>query len=375
MKDRATFIITVIVFSCLIISLLTLCIFADSNTPTTSARAACLYEPVTDTFIYSKNMNERLPMASTTKIMTGLLAIENLELDKEITVPKEASGIEGSSIYLEEGDVLTVKDLIYSLLLQSANDAATALAYAVSGDIHSFAELMNERATELKLSDTHFTNPHGLDDEEHYTTAHDLAILAATALKNPIFRKITSTYKYSFFISDKSRVVVNHNKLLKGYEGATGVKTGFTKKSGRCLVSSAKRSDLELVAVTLDDPCDWQDHKNMLDYGFDSYEAITLDSLVDIPDRIPVIEGKSDFVNIELSNISDNIFVKKKGTPDLSATLTLDQYIIAPSTDGQKVGEVVIKLGDTEYKRFDIVTKESIDKKNNSFNIFDIFKF
>ena len=223
-------------------------------------------------FIINKDMNLKLPMASTTKIMTALLAIELCKNDEVVTVPLEAVGVEGSSVYLKEGDQITVKNLIYSVLLQSANDAAEALAIYISGDVQSFAELMNKRAREIGLSETSFENPHGLDSENHYTTAHDLAILASVAVKNELFLQIASTYKYEFNLAESKRLLVNHNKLLKSYPNTYGIKTGYTKKSGRCLVSYASREGKNLICVTLNAPNDWCDHKNMLEYGFNLFK-------------------------------------------------------------------------------------------------------
>lgn len=260
-----------IIFFVTLLSVIFFCIpFPCSalGVPKTSARSACLYDMDACSFIINKDMNIRLPMASTTKIMTALLAIELCKLDTVISVPSEAVGVEGSSVYLKAGDLISIKDLVYSVLLQSANDAAEALAIYISGDTRSFAELMNKRALELGIFDTSFENPHGLDSENHYTTAHDLALLAAAAVKNEIFLGICSTFKYEFNLSEATRVLVNHNKLLKAYPNTYGIKTGYTKKSGRCLVSYASREGKNLICVTLNAPSDWSDHKNMLDYGF-----------------------------------------------------------------------------------------------------------
>jgi D-alanyl-D-alanine carboxypeptidase len=207
-------------------------------------------------------------MASTTKIVTAVIALTELDSDKIIEVDKRAVGIEGSSVYLEEGEMLSAKSLVYATLLSSANDAAAALAYEISGDIPSFAMKMNELAASLGLQNTNFTNPHGLDDKEHYTSAHDLALLTAYAIKNPLFLEIASTKRAEIISSLKNRTLVNHNKLLSSYEGCVGVKTGYTKKSGRSLVSAAERNGKMLISVTINAPDDWIDHKRMLDFGF-----------------------------------------------------------------------------------------------------------
>lgn len=230
--------------------------------------------------IWSRNGEEKMRMASTTKIMTALVAIESLPLSTQVTVPAGAVGVEGSSVYLVEGEVLSLEQLLYCMLLESANDAATAIALTVAGSIEAFADMMNAKVSSLGLTATHFCNPHGLDADGHYTTAHDLACIAAAALENPQFAAITSTYKTVIpnTATGGARLLVNHNRLLRSYEGSIGVKTGFTRASGRCLVSAAERDGVRLVAVTLDDPNDWHDHTAMLDAGFAFFECIRLTS-------------------------------------------------------------------------------------------------
>ena len=219
--------------------------------PSLSAASAILCDGVSGASLAEKNADARLPMASTTKIMTGLLAIERLSPDAEITVPPQAVGIEGSSVYLFAGERISVRTLLYALLLSSANDAAVALALTVSGSVEAFADLMNARGAELGLTNTRFLNPHGLPEDAHYTTARDLARLSCAALCNPLFAEIVATKRYTAPQegTDGTRLFLNHNKLLRTYEGALGVKTGFTKKSGRCLVVAPRR-----VVACLCDP-------------------------------------------------------------------------------------------------------------------------
>jgi len=244
----------------------------------TSAKAACLIDAKSGAVLYSHNENIRLPMASTTKIMTALVVLENMSPDTVVTVPKEVVKIEGSSIYLAPDEKITVETLLYGLMLESGNDAAYTLAVACSGSIDEFCNLMNEKAKSLGLIDTHFTNPHGLHNDEHYTTAYELCVIAANALENETFRKITSTksmYAKSTF-SDAQRYFVNHNKLLRFYNGSIGVKTGFTKAAGRCLVTAAERDEERFVAVTLNDGNDWRDHTAMLDFGFENFDTLEI---------------------------------------------------------------------------------------------------
>lgn len=359
MRDKKT-ILYLLIISTFLLSMMALMVYADTNVKT-GAKASSLYSPDTDTFILSKNIGMQLPMASTTKIMTALLAIENLDMNELVTVPGEAVGIEGSSLYLNKGDQLTVKDLVYSLLLQSANDAAVVLALKTSGSIEEFANLMTARAYELGATDTSFENPHGLDSDNHYTTAHDLAIISAAALKNDTFRKITSTYKYSFRMGDNTRTVVNHNKLLKMYDGCIGVKTGYTQRCGRCLVSAASRDGITLVAVTLSDPDDWIDHKNMLDYGFEVLKSEETAKLANIPDTLPVISADKDSLKIGLRD-SDKYTVTYKTDNNLHADLKLPQYITKSVKAGDTVGTLIIK-GENFTKEVDVIALEDITIK------------
>ena len=237
-----------------------------SSAPYISAKGAIV--TCGDEVLYEKNADEKLPMASTTKIMTCIIALEMCDPDEVVTVTYPSSIVEGTSLYLKEGDTITVRDLIYAAMLRSANDAASALARHISWNEAEFSYLMNEKAAKLGLTSTHFDNPHGLPSDAHYTSARDLARLAEYAMNNEEFRKIASTGKYTVTVSGRARIVINHNKLLSAYPGADGVKTGYTKNAGRCLVSSAERDGVRLICVTLSDPDDWSDHKALLDYGF-----------------------------------------------------------------------------------------------------------
>ena len=236
--------------------------------PSLSAKHAALLDAVNGDFLWEKNANTPVPMASTTKIATAIAVLEALPMDREITVDERSVGVEGTSAYLKVGETLTVCDLLHALLLASANDAATALAIACDGSVEAFAERMNRLAEALSLESTHFANPHGLPSNEHYTTARDLARLAAYAMHNPDFSKIVAKKTYSCKTSLQARTFRNHNKLLSLSEDAVGIKTGFTKASGRCLVGAAERDGALLISVTLSAPNDWNDHKTLWNYGF-----------------------------------------------------------------------------------------------------------
>ena len=243
-----------------------------------SARSAVLIDAASGRLLYENNGFERLPMASTTKIMTAILAIENCDMADVVTVSPTASGVEGSSLWLEVGEKLTVEQLLYGLMLNSGNDAAVALAEQVSGSTEAFVERMNGRARELGMFNTSFETPNGLDSDNHYTTAYDMAIMTRYAMSLPDFRRIVSTKNSTIPWADNpwQRALKNHNKLLWNYDGCIGVKTGYTKKSGRCLVSAAERDGRELIAVTLNAPDDWTDHTNLLNYGFTDFRSDTL---------------------------------------------------------------------------------------------------
>ncbi len=315
------------------------------------------------TVLYQKNAFVRRGMASTTKIMTALVAIENGDLGKTVTVSDKAIGVEGSSIYLKPREKLTLEELLYALLLQSANDAATAIAIEVGGSVDGFADMMNEKAADLGLTATHFTNPHGLDNENHYTTAYDLAKITAAALENETFRKICSTYKKT--IPD-TRVLVNHNKLLRLYDGAIGVKTGFTKKNGRCLVGAAERDGLTLISVTLGAPDDWNDHKKLLDYGFDRYEQVTLDEIA-VP--VPLTGGTAEYVMAKNRDAACVLLPRRHGP--VTTRIETNRPLYAPVKEGDIVGKVIWLYDGKEIASSPLVAVNSVNSPQKKFSFFD----
>lgn len=232
-----------------------------------SAEKAILIDGETGRVLYEKNPDSQSLIASTTKIMTALVVCEQCNVLDRMRIPQEAVGIEGSSMYLQAGEVLTIQELLYGLMLQSGNDAAVALAIYCGGTVEGFAELMNDKARALGMSGTHFVNPNGLDAPGHYSTARDLAILGAYAMQNPVFARTASTKT----VKVGQRHLTNHNKLLWRVEGANGIKTGYTKAAGRILVSGAKRQGRQLIAVTINAHDDWNDHAKLLEQGFQNY--------------------------------------------------------------------------------------------------------
>lgn len=363
MRGNFNFYIAILIILALLFSFLTIYAFGEEKNHkiTVSARSAVLYQPESDTILYSKNSDVRLPMASTTKIMTALVTLEECKLTETVIIDENSVGIEGSSAYLKSGDELTIEELLYALLLQSANDAAVAIACHISGDKENFAALMNAKAASLGLTNTNFTNPHGLDNEEHYTTAMELAKITAEALKNNDFRKIVSTYKKTFSTEDRSRTYVNHNKLIRFYDGCIGVKTGFTKKSGRCLVGAAERDGLTFISVTLDAPNDWNDHKTMLDLGFNSLERITFAEAGEFCYKIPIIDGEKDFVTV--NNIDGLSIIAEKTEHTEGKYIKLARYAIAPVKEGEILGEIIYTLDGNETGRVNLIAKETVLKK------------
>ena len=239
--------------------------------------------------LYQKNIHEKKYMASTTKILTAICVIENIDVDKEITITSKTIGVEGSSIYLEEGEKLTIKHLLYGLMLRSGNDCAETLAVACSGSIKEFASLMNNTAKKIGANNSNFVNPHGLHDENHYTTAYDLALISCYAMKNKTFKEIVSTKKIEipFTTRNYNRVLINKNKMLKEFEGSTGIKTGYTKKAGRCLVSSCVKDGLELVSVVLNCPPMFERSKELLNDCYNkykNYKILDCNNIIDFVD-------------------------------------------------------------------------------------------
>jgi len=308
--------------------------------PSLSAQSALLMEAESSSVVCEKNAHSRLPMASTTKIMTALVALELAAPDTVISVDKRAIGTEGSSIYLCEGETLTLEELLYALMLESANDAAVAIAIGVSGSEEAFVDAMNTKATSLGLCDTHFANPHGLDAEAHYTTAYELAVIAREALQNSLLKTIVSTRKttISHQNTDGVRLLVNHNKMLRLYDGCIGVKTGYTQRSGRCLVSAAERDGVTMIAVTIDSPDDWNDHTKLLDFGFSNYRRVLL-CPADFNLCLPVVGGKEAYVTL---GVAQSVSVTLPlGSGVIEQSLECPRYLYAPTKEGDTCGRML----------------------------------
>ena len=295
-------------------------------------------------------------IASTTKIMTALIVCEQCNVLDRVRIPKEAVGIEGSSMYLQADEILTVQELLYGMMLHSGNDAATALAIYCGGTVEGFVQMMNDKARTLGMTDTHFENPHGLDSENHYSTAEDLGKLAAYAMRNSIFVKVVSTKNAQV----GERYLKNHNKLLWSVEGADGIKTGYTQTAGRILVSSAKRQGRRLVAVTIAAPDDWNDHKQLLEMGFSMY---TPQKIIDKNVVIGVVEVAGGCEQqVELIAADDFSYSIGKDEK-IEVVISTPGFVYAPVVNGQTAGYAQVYLGDQWIGKVPLLFGDTIEKK------------
>ena len=329
-----------------------------------SAECACVIESKTGKVLFDKNKDMRHAMASTTKIMTGIIALEEADADEIVTMSITASKTEGSSIYLEPGEKIYMRDLVYGLMLNSGNDAAVAIAEHISGTPAEFCRKMNEKADELGLSDTNFKNPNGLYEEGHFTTAHDLARLTQYAMKSKEFREIVSTKEKKIILAEPARELYfsNHNKLLWDYNGAIGVKTGYTTDTGRCLVSAAEKNGTTLYCVTLDAPGDWSDHTKMLDYCFSKLESRVIIEQGQVLKSVRVGEKLYDFVAS-----SDSLISYAKGTTARTlVNLKLPKKISGPFEKGEKIGVAEVIFGGEILDTVDIIASEDVPKDTNT---------
>lgn len=364
------YISVILAFFCLL-PFFTLCVYAD--TPSLSAKSAILIEAESGKILYMKNAFQKLPMASTTKIMTALVALESGDIDREVKINDAAIGVEGSSIYLAKGEILTLRQLLYALMLASANDAASAIAYEVGGSIEGFALLMNEKARELGLTSTHFTNPHGLHDKEHYTTAYELALLTCAAIKNSVFVEICSSKSTTIPLcgDEGTRYLSNHNKLLRSYNGAIGVKTGFTKASGRCLVSAAERDGLRLIAVSLNAPDDWRDHAAMLDFGFANYRMSHIANRGEFTAELDVAGGSSTVI---AANSEEIVACLPVSHGKITYVTEVNRPIFAPVQRGSVLGIVRFFCDGTEIASSPLVALTKSDTHKRKQNLWELIK-
>ena len=340
-----------------------------------SASAAAVINGDTGDILYSHNAGVRLPMASTTKIMTALLMLENCgNLDREIVATKEMVTVEGSSMGLLAGDRVSFRALLYGMMLSSGNDAANAAAIAIGGSIENFVAMMNKKACDLGLVDTNFVTPSGLDGERHYTTAYELALITREALKNPDFATAAAAKSATLCFGNPPyrRTVKNHNRLLGMYDDIIGVKTGFTKKSGRCLVSAAKRDGRYVIAVTLNDGNDWEDHRSLLDIGLSVIEVYRYNpENADI--FLPVLSGGENSVSLSSGGAD---FCIPKGQ-NVNAVVCLPRFLYSPPVKNEVVGNIEYYCSGRLVYKSNLMAKGGVKRKKYTAaqKIFEIFRY
>lgn len=336
--------------------------YAD-NSISLSAASAVLMDKDSGRVLYEKNAHKKMSMASTTKIMTAILALEKGRLDDMVKTSTKAAHVEGSSIWLEEGEKLRLEDMIYGLMLSSGNDAAIAIAEHISGSEEKFAELMTQKAHEIGAVDTSFKNSSGLDAEGHYTTAYDLALITSYALKNEKFAEIVKTKRKTIPWEGHqwNRTLMNHNKLLNMYEGCDGVKTGYTKKTGRCLVSSATRDHWQLIAVTLNAPNDWEDHKKLLDYGFNNYKLTKVIEEGEYMKTLPITGGIVDRISLVAASTFEYP-IKEGEKHKFDITYDVPDKAEAPISYKQQIGRINISFEGKPCGSLPLVSDDIIDK-------------
>lgn len=342
-----------------------------------NSRIGIIYDRKSGRIIWGKNENKKSAMASTTKIMTCIVVIENANLNAEVKVSAKAAGTGGSRLGLKKDDKITIKDLLYGLMLRSGNDAAVALAEYVGKDKEGFANLMNKKAKELGLKHTHFVTPHGLDDPEHYTTAYELAKIADYALKNEMFAKIVGTKEHTININGYAKQLCNTNELLGYLQGVSGVKTGFTNNAGRCLVTSVNRNDFEIITVVLGADTKkirTADSINLIEYAYENYKYLNIEDIVNEKfgnwkeinkKRIQVEKGKNKTVVLKLREIKNKVIpVKKSDIDNINIEINCLYYLKAPIEKGDVIGNLKITLNEEVVEVVDIVNNEEIKKKD-----------
>ncbi len=343
----------VVCMICLVVMATVICLRVSAygaENIVTNAKASVLIDADSGRVLYSKNPERRLPMASTTKIMSVILTLESGDLDCEFTVDPDAIKVEGSSMGLLEGDTVTKRKLCFGMLLPSGNDSANAAAVAVAGSSERFVGMMNKKAVELGLGNTHFVTPSGLDDftEDHYSTAEDMAKLTAYAVKNRDFREICSTASTSIDLGGRSVWLNNTNKLLSSCDGVFGVKTGFTDKAGRCLITACEREGITLICVTLGDSTDWIDHEKLLDYGFSRLEKVTLGGE---KYEIPVSGGSKKCAEITCPEFT--LSLEKGDSERVEKRVILPQFIYEGESGA--VGKIIYYLDGGVLKVCDLI--------------------
>ena len=350
-----------------------------------NSRAAVIYDRTSKTIIWGKKENEKRAMASTTKIMTAIIVLENANLKDTVSISKKAALTGGSRLKLSENDKITVNDLLYGLMLRSGNDAAVALAEHVGGSVEGFANLMNEKARTLNLFNTHFVTPHGLDSSEHYTTAYELALITDYALQNSKFATIVNTKTTNIYVNGISRTISNTNELLGNLNGVNGVKTGFTNNALRCLVTSTTRNGHQIICVVLGADTKkirTQDSIKLIEYAFANYEYINIKEKIEAEfkeflkndcGKIKIKKAKNTLPQFELTNISnEELPIKKEEIYKINTSIQFEDYIEAPTNINQIIGSIHVTIDELQIASADIIIKNEIQKKTMLDNFFEI---
>ena len=349
---------------------------AISDEPELNARIGLILDRNSKTILYEKNGLKQVPMASTTKIMTAIVVLENGDLNDIVTVDKKAAGTGGSRLGLKTNDKITVHDLLYGLLLCSGNDAAVALAVHIGGSVEGFAEMMNKKAKELGCQNSHFITPHGLDQDGHYTTAYELACMADYALKIPKFKEIVSTKTYTVTINARGKNITNTNELLGSLDGVYGVKTGFTNGANRCLVTACKRGNLDIITVVLGADTKkirTSDSIKLIEYAYKNYQIINLEEIINKQfenwkqlneGRIYINKGKTNQMHIKLEEIQNKTMaVKNTQVDNITIEVNCLYYFEAPVETNTTVGNVKVKLNNETIATLKIQNTDKINKK------------
>ena len=352
-----------------------------------NSRACIVLDRKSNRIIYGKNEKNKVKMASTTKIMTATIVIENYDLSKTVEISKKAAGTGGSRLGLKQGDKISVLDLLHGLMLCSGNDAAVALAETVAGSIPEFSDMMNNKAKELGLENTHFESPHGLDSDNHYTTAYDLSLLTNYALNNETFLKIVGTKNYTVTINGYPKNITNTNELLGTLNGVYGVKTGFTNGANRCLVTACKRNDLDIICVVLG--CDTKNFRTkdsikLIEYTFQNYEYLNISDLIDENlnnwkeenlNNFNIKKGVSNNIEIYYQTPDFSVIpIKKVDKNNIEVIINIDTNLTAPVYENSEIGNLYILCNGEEVFTTNILSSTYIPKKNISNYYLDFFK-
>lgn len=348
-----------------------------TDNPKLNSRIALVYDRASGRILFDKNGDKTTPMASTTKIMTAIVVVENSNLSDIVTIDSKSAGTGGSRLGLKKNDKITVNDLLYGLMLRSGNDAAVALAIHVGGSVEGFAELMNKKARKLNLTSTHFMVPHGLDMDGHYTTAYELAKMADYALKNKKLKEIVSTKTCTININNNPKVISNTNELLGSVSGVYGVKTGFTNGAGRCLVTACKRDSLDIITVIIGADTKkirTSDSMKLIEYSFKNYKIINIKKKVEEQfekwkelneKRIIINKGKNSKVELKLEDINfEKMAVKNTQLDNITIEINSLYYLEAPIEKNRVIGNVKIMLGKDTIGVLQIYNKNEIEKKD-----------